>query len=158
MDKNTVLISVACLFKETRGKNKWMSVQPKEGAEWELPRIAVRKGESSARASIRMCGEQLGIGAQVLEEAGRAGGITTVGKKTLPQRTLYYLLIERDASGEVLAFYDAKWLDYAKTVRNLPTKRDRQMIKAARVEQRKWKKKVEAEEKELARLEKLKEQ
>lgn len=158
MDKNTVLISVACLFKEVRGgKRKWMSVQPEEGSQWELPRIAVRKGESSARASIRMCGEQLGINAQVLEEAGRAGGITTVGKKTLPQRTLYYLLIERDAAEEVLAFYDSKWLDYAKTVRNLPTKRDRQMIKAARVEQRKWKKKVEAEERELAKLAKLKE-
>lgn len=155
MDKNTVFISVACLFKEYRGRRTWLIAKPKEDSEWELPRIISRKAESSARGAIRMCGEQLGISAQVLEEAGRAGGVTTVNDKTVPQKHLYYLMIVLDMSGEALAFFDTKWLDYAQAVRKLPQKRDRQMLKAAREELVRWKKREEKkaeEERKIAQM------
>ena len=160
MEKNMVLISVACLFKESRRKDKWLIVQPKEDSDWELPRIIVRKAESSARASIRMCGEQLGVNIQVLEEAGRAGGVTTINDKTVPQRHLYYLAVRLDASGEAIAFHKIKWLDYAKAIRQLLQKRDRQMLKAAREELVRWRRRQEKEELELKRiqLEKLQRQ
>ena len=138
MNKNMVLISVACIFKNSRGKQFWLVAKPKEDADWELPRVAVRKAESSARASIRMAGEQLGVTAKVLEEAGRAGGAALVNNKTVPQRHLYYLLIHEGESGEPLMFNKIAWLEYAKAVRKLTQKRDRQMLKAAREELKVW--------------------
>jgi hypothetical protein len=138
MDKNLILISVAIIFREFRGKKQWLIVKQNEDSDWELPRIVVRKGESSARAALRMSGEQLGMATKVLEEAGRAGGITTVNNKTVPVRQLYYLVRQRAATGEVIGFAEAAWLEYAQAVRKLTQKRDRQMIKAAREELRKW--------------------
>ena len=136
--ENIILVSVACLFREYRGKRQWFVAKQEKDSEWELPRIVARKAESSARAGIRMMGEQMGITVQVLEEAGRAGGVIRVNGKSVPQRHLYYLMIQRDASGEVLAFADHEWLPYAKAVRRLPAKRDRQMLKAARAELKVW--------------------
>ena len=135
---NIILISVACLFREHRGKRQWFVAKQDKDSEWELPRIIARKAESSARAGMRMMGEQMGITVQVLEEAGRAGSVVRVNGKSVPQRHLYYLMIQRDASGEVLDFADHEWLSYAKAVRRLPAKRDRQMLKAARAELKVW--------------------
>jgi hypothetical protein len=147
MNKNLVLISIAIIYRDHRGKRQWLITKQEEDSDWELPRIAVRKGESSARASLRMSGEQLGLTTKVLEEAGRAGGVTTVNGKTLPQRQLYYLLRLRAETGEPIAFAEAKWFEYAMAVRKLSAKRDRQMIKAARAELKRWKKRKKEEKK-----------
>jgi hypothetical protein len=145
MDKNLVLVSVSIIYRDNKGKKQWLITKQTEDSDWELPRILVRKAESSARASLRMAGEQLGMTTKVLEEAGRAGGVTTVNNKTLPQRQIYYLVRMRVATGEVIGFEDYAWLEYAKAVRKLTQKRDRQMIKSAREEHKRWlKRKKEA--------------
>src|SRR6266540_2481343 len=90
--KNTVLVSVGAIFKDSEGKRKWLLVKRNGEGDWELPRITVRKTESSARAAIRMVGEQLGANAQILEEVGRSGGVATVNGRSISQRHRYYLM------------------------------------------------------------------
>lgn len=142
MNKNLILISVACISKESRGKVRWLIGKPTKDSEWELPRIASRKAESTARGAIRMGEEQLGVVAQVIEEAGRAGGITKVNNKTVPQRHLYYFMIYLEASEQPVVFHEIAWLEYGKAVRKLVQKRDKQMLKAATGEFRSWKKRI----------------
>jgi ADP-ribose pyrophosphatase YjhB (NUDIX family) len=141
IDKKMVLVSGAIVFKENRGRKRWFLVKEgdEEDSEWEIPKILVRKTESSARAAIRLMAEQGSMDAKVLEEAGRAGGSTTVNGKVVPQRYLYYLMVLKGA-GEVLGFEDHGWFEYANAVRKLRSKRERLMIKQARQELRKWEK------------------
>ena len=136
--KNTVLVSVGVIFRDYHGKRKWLLVRKNDDSEWELPRITVRKTESSARASIRMAGEQLGANTQILEEAGRSGGTVTVNGRTLSQRLIYYLMKLKSQDGEVLGFAEASFFEYAQAVRRLTTKRERQMLKAAKDEYKRW--------------------
>lgn len=142
IDKNLVLISGAVVFKEGRGKTKWLITQQEEG-EWEIPKVFVRKGESSVRASLRMMGEQGGMTTQVLEEVGRAGGVTKVGNKTLPKRHLYYLMLFISGASEAIGFDQIKWLDYAQAVRKLSSKQEQSMLREARKGYRKWKKEMQ---------------
>jgi DNA-binding GntR family transcriptional regulator len=151
LDKNIVLVSGAIVFKEGRGKPRWFIVRQNEENGWEVPKILVRKGESSVRAALRMMGEKGAMTTKVLSEAGRAGGVTSVNGKVLPQRELYYLMRLRAESGEPVGFKESLWLPYAKAVRKMSSKRERSMIKSARKEYRKWKKEMKrkaAEEKE----------
>lgn len=140
MDKNLVLVSGAVLFKEVRGNRHWFVVRDADEDIWEIPKVFARKGESSVRAALRMMGEQGGMTTKVLEEAGRSGGVTTINGKTLPQRHLYYLMILLSGTQEPIGFDDYQWLEYAKAVRKLSSKRERAMLKQASVELRKWKK------------------
>ncbi|MCH7641557.1 NUDIX domain-containing protein [Patescibacteria group bacterium] len=140
MDTNLVLVSGAVVFKEGRGKRRWFIVMQGEEDGWEIPKVFVRKGESSVRAALRMMGEQGGMTTQVLEEAGRAGGVTTVNEKILPQRHLYYLMVLLSETSEAIGFDKFQWLEYAKAVRALSSKRERVMLRQARKELRKWKK------------------
>ena len=147
MDTNLVLVSSAVVFKESRGKTHWFVVKQSGAENWELPRVIVRKVESSVRAAIRMMGEQGGMTTQVLEEAGRAGGVTTINGKTMPQRHLFYLMMHLSSEGEAIGFDAIQWLEYAKAVRALSSKRERAVLKQARVELRKWKKEEEKKRK-----------
>ena len=140
MDKNTVLLSVACLYKETKGKLRWFIVKQSEVDGWEIPKVLVRKGESSVRAALRMMGEKGGMATRVLEEAGRSGGVTTINGRTLPQRHLYYLMVTKNSSSEAIGFPEYLWVEYANAVRKMSLKRDRLMLKAARKTLIKWKK------------------
>ncbi len=139
MSNDLVLVSGAIVFREGRGKRRWFIVKQTgdEDEKWEIPKVPVRKTESSPRAAIRMMAEKGGMDAKVLEEAGRAGGSTTINGRTVPQRHLYYLMM-RIAAGEVLGFENYKWLEYAKAVRKLSSKRERLMIRRARQELKKW--------------------
>ena len=137
-NKNTIFISVAIIFRKSKNKKNWLIVKKGDDDPWELPRIMVRKTESSARGAMRMAGEQLGMTTQILEEVGRSGGVTTVNGRTFSQRQLYYLLIVRDESGEGIGFAEHEFLDFAGASRRLPQKRDKQMLKAAREELKKW--------------------
>ncbi len=116
-----------------------------EDGKWEIPKVPVRRTESSPRAAIRMMAEKGGMDAKVLEEAGRAGGSTTINGKTVPQRHLYYLMIQT-AAGEVLGFKDYKWLEYAKAIRKLSSKREKMMMRQARRELRKWEREQKSKE------------
>lgn len=145
---DTVLIGCAIIFKGEGKQRKWLIAKKKEDSDWELPRQKSRKkSESTAKAAIRLAGEQFGISAKVLEEAGRAGGVTTVNGETKPQRTLYYLMILKSEDGEVIGYKDHAWLSYASAVRKLSSKRDRKMIKAAREELKAWQKREEERKK-----------
>lgn len=146
MDKNLILVSCAVVFKESRGKRYWFIIKQDEDDGWELPKVFVRKGEASVRAALRMMGEQGGMTTQVLEEAGRAGGVTTVNDKILPQRHLYYLMILRSSAAEVIGFDNYEWLEYAQAVRKISTKREKAMLRQARKELRRWKKQQKEKE------------
>lgn len=146
-----VLVSCAIVFKKGRGKSRWLVTKQADGDEWEIPKVVVRKGESSVRAALRMMGEKGGMTTQVLEEAGRAGGVTTINGKTLPQRYLYYLMELKAPPGEAIGFAAHKWHEYGKAVRKLSSKREKTMLKQARKEYRIWKKNMELQKK----LEKL---
>lgn len=139
MNRNVVLVSGAVVFKEGRGKRRWFIVKQSDEEKWEIPKVIVRKGESSVRAALRMMGEQGGMSTKVIEEAGRAGGVTTINDKTFPQRHLYYLMVRKSEAGEAIGFSNFKWLEYAKAVRKLSSKRERMILKQAREELRKWK-------------------
>ncbi|KKQ42195.1 MAG: hypothetical protein US60_C0022G0021 [Microgenomates group bacterium GW2011_GWC1_37_8] len=139
MNKNFVLISCACVFNEKHGKQKWFLVKLDED-KWEIPKMVVRKGESSVRAGLRMMTEKGGMNVRVLEEVGRAGGVTSVNDKTFPQRYIYYLMLNKMIGGEVIGFSDFLWLEHAKAVRKLTSKRERQMLKIAKQVLIKWQK------------------
>jgi hypothetical protein len=144
MDKNRVLVSSAILFDKRKGGVRWFIVRQAEKEDWEIAKVIVRKGESSVRAALRMLGEMGGMTTKVLEEVGRAGGVTTVNGKTMPQRHLYYLVILQSTSGEALGFEKHAWLDYASAVRKLSSKRERMMLKDARTLLRKLEKENKA--------------
>lgn len=137
MDKNLVIISGAVVYKDSRGKRYWFITKYSDDDKWEIPKTAVRRTESSARAALRMMGEQGGMTTTVLEEAGRSGGVTTINGKTLPQRHNYYLM-RHDLSGEAVGFEKSMWLEYAKAVRKLSLKREQQMLRQARKELQGW--------------------
>ncbi len=143
MDTNLVLVSGAIVYKDIRGGRRWFIVKQTKDGEWEIPRVIVRKVESSVKATIRMMGEQGGMTIQVLEEVGRAGGVTTINGKTLPQRHIYYLVALKFKEGEAIGFEESNWLEYAKAVRKLTSKRERAMLKLARKELKIWEKEQE---------------
>ncbi len=139
-NKNLVLISGACIFRDVKGQNRWFLIKPNDTEEWEVPKVLVRKGESSVRAALRMMGEKGGMTTRVLEEAGRAGGVTTVNGRTFPQRHIYYLMVAKSMSGEAIGFEDYKWFEYKKALNELSSKRERTMLKAAKETLEKWRK------------------
>jgi len=124
-NKNLVLISGACTFREVKGQNRWFLIKLPDLEEWEIPKVLVRKGESSVRAALRMMGEKGGMTTRVLEEAGRAGGVTTINGRTFPQRHIYYLMVAKSMAGEAIGF---EVVDIA--TRRLD--RDRRMMPARR--------------------------
>jgi len=131
MDKNLVLTSGAIVFKDDKGLYVFI-VKNTEEEGWELPKVIVRKGESSVRAALRMMGEKAAMTTKVLEEVGRSGGVTTVNGKILPQRHLYYLMVHKISGNEVIGFPESLWLEYSKAIKKLSSKREIGMVKSAR--------------------------
>lgn len=113
----------------------------KDSQDWEIPKVVVRKGESSVRAVIRIMGEKGGMSTRVLEEVGRAGGTTTINGKILSQRQIYYLMLLRSGSSEAIGFEDFQWLDYTKAQKALSSKREKSMLKEAKEVLKDWNKK-----------------
>ena len=141
IDKNLVLVASAIVFKEVKDTDLWFVIKSSEIDEWQFPKTVMRKGESSVRGCIRMMGEQGAMTLLLLEEAGRAGGVTTINDKTLPQRHIYYVAKMLSESGEAIGFDETEWLEYAKALRRLTSKREKAMLKQAKVELTKWRKK-----------------
>jgi hypothetical protein len=120
-----ILISGACLFKQSRGKVYWLVVKNTQEAGWEFPKATVRRGESSVRAILRVLGELAGMSVRVLEEVGRASTSTVINGKTMPQKFIYYLLIFKSSAGEILGFTDYEWLEHGKALKKLELKREK---------------------------------
>ena len=136
----TILISVACVYKESKGKKYWLLVRPSEDSGWELPRATVRKGESSVRAILRVLGEMGGMSVRVLEEVGRGSATISVSNHSVPQKFLYYLLIYKSSEGEFIGFDDFKWLEYAKVLKEVGSKKEASQLREARQVVAKWEK------------------
>jgi len=120
-------IGGAILLRDHRGKRQYLVVKGKEGV-WEVPKVIVRKGESSVRAVIRMVGEQVGISARVLEEAGRISSLTVVNGKSVPQKLYYYLMMQRSKGGEILGFSDFLWLENDKAYKKIESKKEKEIF------------------------------
>jgi len=138
--KNTnLLISGAVAFRDHGGKRKWLVIKVADKNEWEIPKITVRRGESSVRASLRMTGEMAGMNARVLEEAGRTSGGAVVNGKSVPVKYYYYLMMQKSA-GEMVGFAQYQWLEYDKASRKLGLKREKDMLKGAKDTLKEWEK------------------
>jgi hypothetical protein len=157
MINNQIIVAGTSLCKKrSNGKFVWLLIRQSESEEWELPKTTVRKGESSVRAAIRMMGEMGGMNARVIEEAGRFNGTTSINNRSVPKRILYYLMIQKSA-GEMIGFSQFKWLTYEDALKKLDSKREKDVMKKAKVELKIWtddkKKRKEEEEEEAAALE-----
>lgn len=133
---NMISIGGALIYKESRGKRFYWLVGMEE-AGWEIPKVTVRRGESSVRAAIRMSGEQGGMNTRVLEEVGRVNSIVVVNGKAVNKRIYYYLLVLKSA-GEVLGFEKYRWLDYQKAFKAVSLKRERGVLKEGEALLKKW--------------------
>ena len=136
--RTNILIGAALVYKERGKKRFYWLVTDKEG-KWEIPKVTVRRGESSPRAVIRMTGEQAGMNSRILEEVGRQSGVVTVNSKTMVQKTLYYLMVFKSA-GEVLGFAKHQWLNYKDALKILPSKKEKEAVRTAEEMLRKWEK------------------
>ena len=117
-----------------------MLVRTKEDGDWEIPKVVVRKGESSVRAVIRLTGEQGGMTTRVLEEAGRSTGTTILNGKSIPQKYYYYILLQKGGSSDLIGFMEFKWLEYSEAVKKVPLKREKDMFKLGREVLKEWEK------------------
>ncbi|OGM88515.1 hypothetical protein A2573_02905 [Candidatus Woesebacteria bacterium RIFOXYD1_FULL_43_18] len=135
-----ITIGGAVVFRDNRGKRQFLLVKTKEEGDWEIPKVIVRKGESSVRSVIRLTGEQGGMSTRVLEEVGRATGTTILNNKSLPQKYYYYLMLQKGGSSELIGFAEFKWLEYAEAVKKVPLKREKDMFRLAREVLKQWEK------------------
>ncbi len=117
-----------------------MLVKGKEDNDWELPKVTVRRGESSVRAVIRMISEQGGMTARILEEAGRATGNVVLNGKTIPQKIYYYLMAQKAGGSELIGFNEFKWMELADAVNKVPLKREKDALKGAKEVLKEWEK------------------
>lgn len=135
---NRMLTAGAVVFKRLDNKKvQWFLVKNSDEDSWEIPKTAVRKGESSVRAALRMMGEQAGMTTRILEEAGRYSATAAVNGKMMPKQFIYYLLLYK-SSGEVLAFDNYLWFDFGKAVKKLASKKEQDMLRKAKEELDKW--------------------
>lgn len=128
------------VFRDSRGKRQFLLVKQREEDGWEIPKVTVRKGESSVRAVIRMTSEQGGMTARVLEEAGRATTTTVINAKSIPQKFYYYLMLQKGGGNEMIGFSQFKWLQYGEAVEKAVLKRDKEMLKGGRDVLKEWEK------------------
>jgi len=135
---NNISIGGAVVYKEGRGKRYYWIVADKEG-NWEIPKVTVRRGESSVRAVVRMTSEIVGMNARILEEVGRHSAIVLVNGKVTPQKTYYYLLFLK-AVGEIMGFEKYQWMDFKKASKAVELKREKDALREAEELIKKWEK------------------
>ncbi len=79
------------------------------------------------------------MNARVLEEVGRFSGTATVNGKSIPQKHLYYLMIQK-SGGEILGFEKFEWLEYDKAAKRLTSKKEKDMLKNGKSVLKEWEK------------------
>ncbi len=135
-----ISIGVALVFRDNHGKRQWFIVKQKEGDEWELAKVTVRKGESSVRSVIRLTGEQAGMTTRVLEEVGRASSSVVINGKSIPQKTYYYLMVQKSGGLDPIGFSDFQWLEYSQAVKKVNLKKDKDIFAEAKTLLKEWEK------------------
>ena len=140
--KNEQQISIggAIVFRDNRGKRQFLVVKIKENGDWEIPRVTVRKGESSVRSVIRLMGEQGGMTVRVLEEAGRSSGTVIINGKSISQKYYYYLMLQKGGSSELIGFGEYKWVEFTDAVKKVTLRREKDMFRLAREVLKQWEK------------------
>lgn len=135
-----ILIGGAIVFRENRGKRQYLLVRQKDNEIWEIPKVTVKRGESSVRAVLRLTSEQGGMAARVLEEAGRTTGTTVVNGKSIPQKFYYYLILQKGGNGDLIGFDEFKWTEYSETLKKLGLKKEKDLLKDSRDVLKEWEK------------------
>jgi 8-oxo-dGTP pyrophosphatase MutT (NUDIX family) len=135
-----ILIGGAVVFRDNRSKRQFLLVKTKDDGDWEIPKVTVRRGESSVRAVIRLTGEQGGITARVLEEAGRYNGNTIINGNAIPQKFYYYLMLQKGGPSDLIGFCAFKWLEFSDASKKLTSKKEKEMLKGAREVLKEWEK------------------
>jgi predicted NUDIX family NTP pyrophosphohydrolase len=138
MFKNMILISAAIVGEIEKGKLKFFLVRNNEDSEWEIPKLTVRKTESSVRAVLRMIGEQAGMRARILDEAARFSSNQQVNGKSVTQKMFYYALLHKVDSGESVGFHESVWLEYPKAYKKLSLKREKESLSSANRILKEW--------------------
>ena len=138
--KNNQQISIggAVVFRDNRGKRQYLLVKTKEEGDWEIPKVTVRRGESSVRSVIRLTAEQGGISARILEEAGRYSANTVVNGIPISQKYYYYLMYQKGGSSELIGFQAFKWLEPSDVLKKLDSKKEIEMFKSGREVLKEW--------------------
>ncbi len=126
------------VFKDNRGKRQYLLVKTKIDSNWEIPKVTVRRGESSVRAVIRLTGEQGGITARILEEAGRYSVTTIINGNTIPQKYYYYLMLQKGGPGEMIGFQDYKWMEFPNALKKIDSEKEKEMLKSAKKVLKEW--------------------
>lgn len=138
--KQEVLIGGAIVFRDYRGKVQFLLVKHKDAKEWEIPKVTVRRGESSVRAVLRLTGEQGGMTAKVLEEAGRFSGNAILNNKSVAQKHYYYLMMQKAGTAELIGFDENKWVEYGDALKKIESKKEKDMLKGAKDVLKEWEK------------------
>jgi len=142
MNRRLILVSGGCVAKLNKQKTYWfVTKQSDDGDFWELPKVIVRKGESSVRAIIRAIGEKGGMTARILEEVGRAGGTRASNGRVFPQRFIYYLMLLKSKPSEAVGFVDSVWLEFPNAIRKLSMKREKEILREAKRKLKEWERK-----------------
>jgi hypothetical protein len=135
-----ILIGGAVVFRDYYRKRQFLLVKTEKDGDWEIPKITVRKGESSVRAVLRLTGEQGGMSARVLEEAGRGSGTAIINGKPIPQKYYYYLMLQKGGQTEMIGFSEFKWMEYGDAVKKVALKKEKEVLRSAREVLRLWEK------------------
>lgn len=125
------LTGVAVIYRLFRGKVSWFICKQNTDSDWELARTIVRRGESSVRSVLRLTVEQALMRTKVLEEAYRSTGVVKGNGRTISQKLIYYLLVQKEG-GEVIGFSDFAWLEYSKAIKKLASRKDQIALRSAR--------------------------
>jgi 8-oxo-dGTP pyrophosphatase MutT (NUDIX family) len=135
-----ILIGGAVLFRDNHGKKQFLLVKQKDGDGWEIPKVTVRRGESSVRAVIRLISEQGEMNAKVFEEVGRLSGSSVINSKPVSQKYYYYLMFQKGGKSELIGFDEFKWLDYSVALEKITSKKEKDMFKTGREVLKEWEK------------------
>ena len=128
------------VFRDYYRKRQFLLVKTEKEGDWEIAKVTVRKGESSVRAVLRLTGEQGGMSARVLEEAGRGSGTTIINGKSIPQKYYYYLMLQKGGQTEMIGFSEFKWMEYGDAVKKVALKKEKEILRSAREVLRLWEK------------------
>lgn len=139
MKNNHISTSGAIVFRGENGKKLFLVTKNSAEEGWEIPKVTVRKGESSVRAAIRMTTEQAGMNARILEEAHRVNTTAIVGGRSVTQRIYYYLMLLK-AVTEIYGFADHKWVELAKAKSMVGLKREKEALGLAKETIKQWEK------------------
>lgn len=131
-------IGGAVVFRDNKGKRQFLLVKTDEDSSWEIPKVAVRRGESSVRAVIRLTGEQGGITARILEEAGRYTANSIINGNSISHKYYYYLMFQKGGPGEMIGFQDYKWMEFSDALKKMESKKEKEMFKSAKDVLKEW--------------------